>query len=268
MKKYIYLILILIFSGSIFYIYKLTTYTYISAKFTHLRPMQERIPVYYKGIIVGQAKEKKHSDNLKHTFIKIVLYPKNLLLPENTTILLKKAKREKKQNDFLELIYPENPSNKMISNGSVIEGKATVDIEDVMANQNPDDIEQIKENIIQTTQNLNYALEALIQLLDTANEILKQNRNNIYQTTKNFNQMSTKINDSIDEKKLSNTLSYIESSSQNIDGLVHNLNNKTPSTIDDIQGIAQNINIISCGIRNTLSKNFAFFRFMFGQVIE
>lgn len=268
MKKYILILLILILTGLIFYIYKLTTYTYINAKFGELRPIHNSMNVYYKGIIIGRAKEKKHTKSFQHTLIKIVLYPKNLLLPDNTTVLLKKEKRNNKEKDFLELIYPKEPSKNMITNGATLEGKSTVDIDTYMANRDVDELDQIKENLIQSTQNLNYALEALTNLFNIASDTIKQNQDNLYQTTANFKKTSSKINNSIGERKLNNTLSSIESTSENINNLVQNLNNQTPSTLDDIQGITSNINSITCGIRKTLRKKCGTLRLFFGQVID
>ena len=105
MKKYFYLASIAILLGLGFYIYKLTTYTYITVKFSELRPFHHRIPVYYKGIVVGKALDRNHTDDYKYTLVNVVLYAKNLMLPDNTKVLLKKEKRNnEKAHDFLELI--------------------------------------------------------------------------------------------------------------------------------------------------------------------
>ncbi len=268
MKRIIILIFFIIFFVLLFYVYKLSTYTYISAKFKELRPMEENIPVYYKGIIIGRAREKRHSDTFEHTIIKIVLYPKKLLLPENTTILLKKEKREDKERDFLELIYPKEPSNKMLSNGSVIEGEATVDVDTFMANQKQNELEEIKQNLAESAQNLNYALEGLGQIFETLDGILKENQKNIYQTTGNVRKMTNKVNNSIEQEKLSNVLLSFERSGQNIQNITQNLNTNTASTMNNIEGITDNVNSITCGIRKTLRKKFGTLRLFFGQVID
>ena len=268
MKKYIFIILILISAGLIFYIYKLSTYTYINAKFPELRPMEENIPIYYKGIIIGRAKERKHSSDLHHTIIRLLLYPKNLLLPENTTVLLKKEKKNKKERDFLELIYPKNPSKVMLTNNSTITGEATVDIDTFMANQKVDELEEIKENLAQSARNLNFALEQLGYVFENVNEILKQNQNNLYQTTGNIRKISKSIDDSIDEKKINDTLNVVNSSIQNIEDLTNSLNSDTPKTLDNIEGITSNVNAITCGVRKTLRKKFGTLRLIFGQVID
>ena len=176
MKRILIITLFLIFGV---WVLKQLSYTHIEAKFSELRPIHEKLKVYYKGLVIGHAKELKHSHDFNHTIIKIALYPRNLLLPSNTTVLLKKEKKKHKENDFLELIYPKNPTNKMLSNGSIIEGIATVDVDEYMSNRHPDELEEIKENLVQSAQNLNYALEILGQVFLSADNILNDNRKNI-----------------------------------------------------------------------------------------
>ena len=268
MKKYFIVTLILVLFLIGLYVYKLTNYTYISAKFEHLRPIEENIPVYYKGIVIGKAKEKKHSETMSHTLIQLVLYPKNLMLPKNTTVLLKKEKKRKEERDFLELIYPQNPSTTMLSNGSIINGEATVDIDTFMANQKENELEEIKENLAQSAQNLNYALESLGQIFETIDEILKENQENLYQTTTNFKNATSKIESSIDRKKLQNTLSSIESTTKNFSNITKNFDKETPETHENINQITSNLNSITCGIRKTLRKKCGGLRLFFGQVID
>ena len=285
MKKLFYIFALIILAGLGFYIYKLTTYTYVTAKFKELRPIHEKLPVYYKGLVVGKAREQRHSDDFNHTLIRLVLYPKNLLLPENTTVMLKKEKHHDKEQDFLELVYPKEPSNVMISNGSILEGKATVDIDTFMSNQNPDDLEAIRHNLAQSTENLNAALEGLSMVFESVNDILKENQKNLYTTTgnlskamQNLDNMTTKFNKSIQQKSLENAVSNLEASTKNLENLSANLTGTTTgvnevlphvdATMCQVQGLATNANAISCGVRKTLRKRFGGLRLLFGKVID
>ena len=285
MKKLFYIFALIILAGLGFYIYKLTTYTYVTAKFKELRPIHEKLPVYYKGLVVGKAREQRHSDDFNHTLIRLVLYPKNLLLPENTTVMLKKEKHHDKEQDFLELVYPKEPSNVMISNGSILEGKATVDIDTFMSNQNPDDLEAIRHNLAQSTENLNAALEGLSMVFESVNDILKENQKNLYTTTgnlskatQNLDNMTTKFNKSIQQKSLENAVSSLEASTKNLENLSANLTGTTTgvnevlphvdATMCQVQGLATNANAISCGVRKTLRKRFGGLRLLFGKVID
>lgn len=77
MKKFIIPIILTIILLIIYIIYKQITYTHITVQFHELRPIENKIPVYYKGIVIGKATEKKHTDDYKHTLIipKTCIYP-------------------------------------------------------------------------------------------------------------------------------------------------------------------------------------------------
>ena len=278
MKKLFYIFALITLAGLGFYIYKLTTYTYVTAKFKELRPIHEKLPVYYKGLVVGKAREQRHSEDYNHTLIHLVLYPKNLLLPDNTTVMLKKEKHHDKEHDFLELVYPKEPSTTMIADGAVLEGKATVDVDTFMANQNPDDLEAIKQNLAQSSENLNVALEGLAMVFESVNEILKENRKNLYTTTgnlskatRNLDNVTQKIDKSMQQKRLDNTISNLETLSANLNGTTTSVNGVIPhidATMCQVQGLATNANAISCGVRKTLRKRFGGLRLLFGKVID
>lgn len=278
MKKLFYIFALIALAGLGFYIYKLTTYTYVTAKFKELRPIHEKLPVYYKGLVVGKAREQRHSEDYNHTLIHLVLYPKNLLLPDNTTVMLKKEKHHDKERDFLELVYPKEPSTTMIADGAVLEGKATVDVDTFMANQNPDDLEAIKQNLAQSSENLNVALEGLAMVFESVNEILKENQKNLYTTTgnlskatRNLDNVTQKIDKSMQQKRLDNTISNLETLSANLNGTTTSVNGVIPhidATMCQVQGLATNANAISCGVRKTLRKRFGGLRLLFGKVID
>ena len=278
MKKLFYIFALIALAGLGFYIYKLTTYTYVTAKFKELRPIHEKLPVYYKGLVVGKAREQRHSEDYNHTLIHLVLYPKNLLLPDNTTVMLKKEKHHDKERDFLELVYPKEPSTTMIADGAVLEGKATVDVDTFMANQNPDDLEAIKQNLAQSSENLNVALEGLAMVFESVNEILKENQKNLYTTTgnlskatRNLDNVTQKIDKSVQQKRLDNTISNLETLSANLNGTTTSVNGVIPhidATMCQVQGLATNANAISCGVRKTLRKRFGGLRLLFGKVID
>ncbi len=264
MKKYILALILILLIILGFYIYKLTTYTYIEAKFKELRPIHNRLDVYYKGIVIGKAREIHHSDSFEHTIMKIVLYPKKLLLPDNSEVYLKKEKFNNKEKDFLELIYPKEPSKTMIANGATINGIATLDVEVEMRNQHPDDIENLKQNLANSVQSLSYAMDGLNEMFGIINGILLENKPNLYSTTKGFSNVSTKIDNSLDKNKLNNVVSNIDSSFNNINLALES----TPQTLEDTKGLMNNLNTISCGIRKTLGKTGGGLRLFFGKVIQ
>ncbi len=271
MKKYMIIGTILILCGLGWFIYKQTTYTRIKVEFEELRPFENRIPVYYKGIMIGRASDRKHGYDFKHTYVSVVLYPKHLMLPVNTEVLLKKLKKNKKESDFIELIYPKEPSKELISDGCILKGKATVDMEEYLKNQHPDDIEIIKENLTNASSNLNYSLEALAQLFIILQDTVKENQGNIKGTTGNLYNATSKISDSINPEQISGTFSNIEQMTSNLNYTTAGVNGTLPqinSTLKNTQDIVANTNAISCGVRQTLRKRFGGLRLIFGRTIN
>lgn len=286
MAKYFFIAILLVILGAGFYLYKQSTYTHINVKFQELRPFHQKLPVYYKGIIIGKAKERKHSDDFTHTIVKVVLSPKKLMLPENSTVLLKKERRNnEKEHDFLEIIYPNEPSDKMISDGTTLEGKATTDIDTFMANQKVEDLENIRTNLAESAENLNAALAGLSELFATLDSMAQENRvnfktasKNLAATTQNFQQVSAKFDKSLQQKSLDNTILNLEKSTQNLQTVTGNLTTTTDSvniamprvdsTLYETHSLISNANAISCGVRQTLRKRFGGLRLIFGRTIN
>ena len=285
MKKYLLFILFVLIIFLWIYIYKALNYVHISAKFPELRPIHQKLDVYYKGLKVGCAKEKIHSNDFRHTIIKITLYSKKLLLPINTEIHLKKEKRKNKEIDFLELIYPKEPSNVMLANGAQINGVSTVDLDTFFSNQHPDDIALIKDNLAKSSQNLSDALSAIAMVFMLINEILEQNQENFYfvtkdlsKTIKNLSSATFKVNQAIKQQVLNSTFGNIEETTSNLRIISSDFTNTTKDinktipnvdlSLKNFQGITSNLNSITCGIKQTLKKPFGGLRLLFGKVIS
>lgn len=278
MKKYIILIILLII-GISFYNYK--THQHITLIFENIRPFEGKIPVFYKGLAVGKAVESYHSDDLQHTHIKITLYSKKLKLPANTEAVLKKRIKNKKEYDYLELIYPDSPDKETISENSFIHGKSTVDIREYFISHTIEDIDKIENNLIQASENLNLSLEALTGLFVVIQDMVQENRQNILEASHNLNQTSKNINtttkkfeNSIKTEQLKQTFDYIENSTDNLNKLTSNVSDATSemnittipdinSTIKSANNLLGNLNSITCGIKQTLNKKFGGLRLLF-----
>lgn len=287
MKKLIILTFSIIIAILGILIHKITAHTNIVVKFKELRPTNEKLFVYYKGVKIGEAREKKQSDDFTYTLVKVVLYPKKLKLPENMTVVLKKDK-----TDYMELIYPEKPSGKYLKDGSIIDGKETVDANEFLSNQNPDTLNQMRENILSSTENLNTAITDLSALLVLLQDVIKDNQSNLKasssnlaQTTGNINQITTKINTSIEQEKLNKSMSNIDSSisslnqsSKNLEKITENLTVTTnsvneimpeiDSAIYQTQGILSNVDEITGGVKEHFKKRFGGFRILFGVTVK
>lgn len=288
--KIIVLIFILIFL--IYRIYVTINYTYITAEFRELRPFHGKVPVYYKGFKIGKCTKIVPSDDYEKTIVSIVLYPKNLYLPKNVIVKLKKHKRFRIECDFMEIVYPDEPYLERLKNKDVIVGKQCVDIRDFFANQDKDSLEDMRKDASQTFKNLNNAINEIADLFITLDEIALESKknivtstNNLNKATRNFEQISMKINRAMEYKKVNRIVSSIDKSSQNfgvssgnLDKLIQEANvvtNQINQTIPQIKtticytnSILRNVDDISYSLKSKLGKPFAGFRLLFGKSIE
>lgn len=273
--------------SSLLFIYRVLTYTYITIEFNEARPVRNKISVYYKGYRIGKVEKIKPSKDFKSTKVTIVLYPKHLKLPINTTALLTREKRGGRfETDFINLLYPDEPSEAILRSGDSILGFTTVDIESFFSDKaisgELDAITKNANSLLEELQTTSQALTLLMQILqDTVNE----NRPSIKIMTGNLAEMSeelkgfaSKLNNSVNQDEVQSTLSNFNQTSTNIvtisknlDELTNSINSKSTqisNTIDDANKIANNIEIITTGLKNTMSKNFAGFRLLFGKPIN
>lgn len=278
MKKPIFLILIIII---FLFIINHLSHRHITAVFSDARPFDNSIPVYYKGIKVGNASDRTHSKDSKRTNVKITL-TKKLKLPLNTKAILKTRIKNDKEFDYIELIYPEVPSERFIQEHSHIHGHSTVDIKEYLKNQTPEDLDKIKNNLLSASENLDTTLNAIGGLFIMLQDILEENRENIKSssanfkdTTRNISKATKKIDNIIIEEQWNNTFKNLENSTGGLHNFTHNINNtildfdKTlPDTMQNTNEITENLNSITCGIKQTLKKNFGGLRLFFGKVIQ
>ena len=279
MKKILFIILIL------FLILIPVSYLknrHITAVFDNVRPFDCNIPVYYKGILIGKTSKLVHSDDSKRTNVKLTIYNKKLVLPLNTRAVLKKQIKNDKESDYIELIYPDIPSERNIKEFSHIHGSATVDVKEYLKNQSPEDLEHIKINLLSASGNLNSSLEALAGMFILIQDVLQENRgnlkgssHNLNKTAENINHLTKKIDNIIVEEQWKNTFNNIENSTEGFHNITNNINNTIndfdrtmPSTMQNANEITSNFSSITCGIRQTLSKNFGGLRLFFGKVIN
>ena len=257
------------------------------------RPVRNKIPVYYKGYRIGKVEKIKPGDDFKSTMVTIVLYPKNLRLPSNTTALLTREKRERREIDFINLIYPEEPSALPLRSGDRINGFTTVDIESYFSSKAiSGDLDKITNNVNSLLESLNATSKALTMLMDVLTETVNENRPSIKIMTGNLARMSDnlrifayKLNVAVNERQLQNMFTNFDKISSNavittdnLDGITKNiniftndLNKNSPDiakTISNAQVITCNIAEITSGLRTTLSQNFGGLRLIFGKPVK
>ncbi len=274
-------------------VYRVKTYTYLTVEFNDARPVRNKIPVYYKGYRIGKVEKIKPSDNFQTTLVTIVLYPKNLKLPKNTTALLTREKRERKEIDFINLLYPEKPSEVMLISGDTINGFTTVDIENYFSSKAlTGELDALTNNANSLMESFKFTSDALTEFLNVLTATVDENRpaikimtNNLAQMSNSFRLFALKLNNSINESQLKNTFTNVDMTSssvvvtgKNIEGITQNIDSITgdinsqgaqiSSSISNAEIITQNLADITGGLKNTLSKNFGGLRLIFGKPLS
>lgn len=273
------------FLFAILFMYKLLNETRIYVEFDRLRPFHEKAPVYFRGYKIGKVVKIMPADNYQNTIVSIILHPKNLKLPINTTAQLKMHKTKWMHRDYIDLIYPETPDSMLLKRGSKIKGKSSIDIHSYLANIPHESYAKMEENAAGILENLNdttgmlYSVFAIINgiLTESENDI-KNAINNFSQTSKNTSQIMQKIDNSILEEQLKNTMSNINETTAHAKTTIYNLT--TPSkqtntiisnidtTLKNTNYLIYNLNEIACGVKQTLKKRFSGLRLLFGRVIQ
>ena len=84
--------------------------------------------------------------------------------------------------------------------------------------------------------------------------------------------ISNKINKSLNEKELNNSVSSFNDVAQNIDSMTTDMSKTTlpqvNNTLYQTECLLASVNEITCGIKATLKKRFSGLRFLFGKVID
>lgn len=265
----------------------------INARFDTLRPFGGHADVYYKGYKVGRSLRIYPADDYKQTVMEIALYPKNLSLPKNIQIQLrKKTVLFKFQHDYVEIISPDEPVKERLASGDTIKGTTTVDVKDYFASQDPYALDEIKENLKNASKDLDNMLISLSDLFSSLDETVRNSQMSIQKsaknmeiTTSNIAQISTKLNRALSQGRIDNsagnidiTTDYIKQSAKNIEGITDNLNSlsrdlknqsgEINSIIKNTNSVLSNASSITGGVNSTLKKRFGGFRLIFGRAVN
>ncbi len=275
----IYLTIVLIILCSLAF-YSSFNSQVINIRFDELRPLKHDVGVFYKGIKVGRIVSIKHSDNLSHTIVKVAIRPKDIALPSNIKAELRVEKSKKHEYDYIELIQPSKPTGKLCK-GCFIKGESLVDFNSYFSNQNKESLDGIKNNLYESTENLNTTIKSLNKLINNIDTTLVQNQKNITDITDNIKDMTAKVNNALSSEVLDNSINDIQETLDNIkkatDELSNSANdvsvttnkigNSLPNTIEQTENIIRNVDEITCGVATTLKKPFGGLRIIFGKTI-
>ena len=282
--KYLILSAILISIGVSYYFYR--TRTYITAEFDNLRPFHDRAPIYYNGFEIGKVVRVRPNKTYTATIVTLRLHPMDLRLPINIAACLKREKNKNNDKyDYIDIIYPEHPSQFLIKDGDRIAGKSSVELETYLSNQDPDSLDDIKEDVAETVKNLNVTVQALGQLFDTVNSIaadvrpnvvkasseLSKSGENFVKISENVSSLTGNIDDSFDKEAMTSTTDDILVVGNNIKSITGEFNKTVPQigcTIEELNRILCNLEEMTSGINCTMKKSFGGLRMIFGSPIS
>lgn len=270
-------------------IYRIHKNTYLTVEFKDLRPFHHHVDIFYKGFKIGRAEKIRPDKKYEKTLMTIVLHPMDLKLPVNTTATLKREKRNRREYDYVELVYPDDPSIYYLKSGDVIAGHATIDVQSFLASQDPETLEDIKNNLSKAAVSANDTLNALSGLFLVLTEVVQENRANILDatqnlkaTTMNIRETSQKLNYSIRQNQLESTFTNVDTSTvntrettknlqiltQDIDKVTRNVDKMLPKIdciVNETYSVLRNANEITCDVSKTLKKRFGGMRLFFGK---
>lgn len=280
-KKYFIIgILVIIF---LFYLFYILGSTKIIIHFEDLEPLKQHLPVYYNGFKLGHTTKIYPDKDYKSTLVDIRIILKHLKLPANTSAVLKR----KDKKDYIELEYPDAPYIQNLRHNDIIEGHLGVNFEHFLQDQAENGgLDQIKENLNTTVISLGQTFDAITDMVNEANAILKDARpliqdsiNNVNITSKNLADSSFEIKTSLEKGYIDKSLYNLEQTSGNLVLTSKNANsftmglNKESSVlinclIKNLNTVVSNINQIVIGIGETLQKRFGGLRILFGKSIS
>lgn len=284
--KIIYILILLI---SVFFIYRFfeSDNADILVEFQKMRPIKEKVNVYYNGFKVGRTAGLKPCDHSKNICSKVRLDKNLMILPKNIEIKLKQKKiSDNKFEDYMEIQYPVSPDFETIKDGAIIKGEVASGFHNYLNEEvSYSDMEMIKQNLISATDNLNKASGILVDILSSIDDVAsnsKQNSklliSNLNKTVSNLSLLIGKIDNSLDDKVIRSIFYNVDDSTKNLNGTLENIRNFTyelnsdsgdiKSTMQSFNSISRNIDEIVQGVNCTLQKPFGGLRLIFGAPVN
>lgn len=266
----------------LFYLFYIIGTTKITILFEDLEPLKQHLPVYYNGFKVGHTTSVYPSRDYKSTMVDARVVLKNLVLPANTTAIL----RRKDKKDYIELEYPDAPYIQHLKRNDVIEGHLGVNFEHYLQDQAENGgLDEIKENVNQTIKSAGLTFDALTEMIQVTTDILRDAQpvlqdsvNNVNITSKNLAESSYEIKSSLKKGYLDKSLYNLQQTSANLvlttkntTGFTEGLNKQSNVLINcllkNLNCVVCNINKIVVGLGETLSKKFGGLRLFLGKPV-
>lgn len=264
--------LVIIIPGG-YYFYRYLSYTRIVAEFDDAEPLPPKMSVFYKGFNIGKVTKVQPMDDYTKTEVHLLFFPADLQLPKNVTA---RVRNYRKKFDYIDIVYPQIPSETMLKSGDRIKGKTSASVEAFLNEQSENGtLDMLIDNVSAFMDTLNTTTKNAGELLKTLNGTVKQNQRNINQTTKNL-EMTTKnlrlttlkINRSVKQELTEESIENLNQTTQNIKEITKSIDCATRNltqTMDNVNSITSNVDTITCTVAKTLQTRMGGMRLLFGK---
>ncbi len=250
--------------------------THIKAQFSELAPFSKKMPVYFKGFKIGKITKIEPKDDFTSTIMKITLFPEKINFPQNVYLQIRNYE---KSLTYGELILPENPSDKKLKEGNVIEGKTNMSFNSILEKQAENgSFDLIIVTLGDILVNFNDTVKETHGLLRDIRTTFKNNESFITLSTRNLSQAtghltraSVNISSTVDQKTLDKTMKNIEQASKNLKNITRNIDCATRNlsqTMKNVEGISENVDGITNSINCTMKERFGGLRLFFGKASQ
>ena len=255
-----------------------------------MEPFYKNLDVYYKGFKLGRTVKIYPANDYRDTKVDMVIRVKENILPKNVVARIKSKGRV----DYIELVFPKEPSKEFLKKNSVIKGARSLTISNYIDSQAEDgSLDEIKDNLNDTIVSAGGTLNTLSDLIISIDSLVKDVQPSLKRTSENLEFMSKnlaivtkELSESTEPQKLDNIFSNLENTSKNLERATKNFedstitikeitkhaDNNTLTLIDcvikNLNTLVSNVNKIVVGIGATLSKRFSGIRILFGKSIS
>lgn len=272
MKKLYIIILILVCIVTFYFFYNKVAFLNVIVSFDELEPFDKKLPVYYKGYKIGKSGKIFPDKDYVKTYVKLKITPSDIKLPSNVTARIEKTDSK----DFINIIYPNDVSLKKLSEGDVIKGTISKDLNDILVAGGVDNLISDTATLLESA---NTTVGTLNEIFTQINDIVKDSRKdiklataNLAKTTTNLEKMTANLNSSLDKKTMEKSVKNIESATKSISEITTQIDKTTIPMVNGVicqtNSTMENVNEITGGVKATLKKHWGLGRLMFGRPIS
>ena len=219
--------------------------------------LRSKTTVYYRGVNVGEVSRIILSEDQQYVLFYLNIYYKNLKLPENIKITLRM--QDILGGSYIELRYPQKPSNKFLCDQNIVEGVAVIErIDNYMITQfESGQIKEVLTNLnsfllnlrsvsddLKTQKDIQNILSKFSKVLDqvsivTEDKKFKNQLINSFAVMQSLNKKLTEINKNIfftnaNVAKVDNTILSTEKTLSTVKNHFSKINKDIPKISEEI----------------------------------